>query len=88
MMIIMELYGLSDIALDTAERFSDLLAPRMDVEKAFDLLADPLGGIPDSPRYRSPMATAINLVPQQIRRRVRRIIGEQATNAILNRFVR
>jgi FkbM family methyltransferase len=88
MMIIMELYGLSDIALDTADRFSDLLAPRMDVEKAFDLLADPLGGMPDSPRYRSPMATAINLVPKQIRRRVRRIIGERATNAILDRFFR
>jgi hypothetical protein len=44
-------------------------------------------GMPDSPRYRSPMATAINLVPQQIRRRVRRIIGERSTNAILNRFV-
>jgi hypothetical protein len=42
MMIIYELHGLSDIALDTAERFADRLAERLDVDKAVNLLADPL----------------------------------------------
>ncbi len=40
-MIIYELHGLNDIALDTAVRFADRLAERLDVEKAIDLLADP-----------------------------------------------
>jgi FkbM family methyltransferase len=41
-MIIYELHGLSDIALDTAVHFRDTLGSRMDVEKAISLLADPL----------------------------------------------
>jgi FkbM family methyltransferase len=41
-MIIYELYGLSDVALDTVVRFSDLFGERLDVEKAIALLADPL----------------------------------------------
>ncbi len=41
LMIIYELHGLSDIALDTAERFKALLGGRLDVEKAIRLLADP-----------------------------------------------
>jgi FkbM family methyltransferase len=41
LMIIYELYGLNDIAVDTAERFKDRLAGRLDVEKAITLLADP-----------------------------------------------
>jgi FkbM family methyltransferase len=41
MMIIYELHGLNDIALDTAERFRKDLASRFDVDKAIDLLADP-----------------------------------------------
>jgi FkbM family methyltransferase len=40
-MIIYELHGLNDIAIDTAERFKDHLAGRLDVEKAIALLADP-----------------------------------------------
>jgi len=40
-MIILELHGLNDIALDTAERFADALGTRLDVERAVDLLADP-----------------------------------------------
>ncbi len=47
MMIIYEIYGLNDIALDTAERFADTLSPRLDVELTVHLLADsrcrPLG---------------------------------------------
>lgn len=39
--IIYELYGLSDIALDTVARFSDRLGERLDVAKAVVLLADP-----------------------------------------------
>jgi hypothetical protein len=41
MMIVYELHGLNDIAVDTAERFRDILAPRLDVERAIDLLTDP-----------------------------------------------
>jgi hypothetical protein len=40
-MIILELHGLNDVALDTAERFADMLGSRLDVERAIDLLADP-----------------------------------------------
>jgi FkbM family methyltransferase len=45
-MIIYELYGLNDIAVDTAVRFRDRLAERLDVEKAVSLLADPLCRVP------------------------------------------
>jgi hypothetical protein len=41
MMIIYELHGLNDIALDTAERFAERLGTRLDVEKAIRLLANP-----------------------------------------------
>jgi FkbM family methyltransferase len=41
LMIVYELYGLSDVALDTAICFVEQLAPRLDVEQAVDLLADP-----------------------------------------------
>jgi FkbM family methyltransferase len=41
LMIIYELYGLSDVALDTATRFADRLAERLDVGQAVHLLADP-----------------------------------------------
>ena len=41
MMIIYELYGLNDIALDTAERFAELLGSRFDVDHAIRLLANP-----------------------------------------------
>ena len=40
-MIICELYGLNDVALDMAERFAALLGPRFDVDQAVSLLADP-----------------------------------------------
>jgi FkbM family methyltransferase len=40
-MIICELHGLNDIALDTAERFAQTLSSRLDVEQAISLLADP-----------------------------------------------
>jgi FkbM family methyltransferase len=39
-MVIYELHGLSDIALDTAKRFNDQLGTRLDVEEAMTLLAD------------------------------------------------
>jgi FkbM family methyltransferase len=88
LLIIMELYGLNDIALDTAERFSDLLDSRMDIEKALDLLADPFCVVHPLRRPRSPLAMAISLVPRQIRRRVQHLIGERSTNAILSRLLR
>jgi hypothetical protein len=40
-MIICELFGLNDVALDTAERFATLLGSRLDADRAIDLLADP-----------------------------------------------
>jgi len=40
-MIILELHGLNDIALDMAERFAATLGSRLDVERTIDLLADP-----------------------------------------------
>jgi FkbM family methyltransferase len=40
-MIVYELYGLNDSAVDVAERLSDRLAATIDVEKAVRLLADP-----------------------------------------------
>jgi FkbM family methyltransferase len=46
MSIIYELHGLNDIAIDTISRFRDLLAPRIDIEKAIDLLADPFCRVP------------------------------------------
>jgi FkbM family methyltransferase len=41
LMIIYELHGLNDIALDTAERFADQLGTRLDVEQATRTLANP-----------------------------------------------
>ena len=41
LMIIYELHGLNDIAVDTAERFADLLGARFDVARAIRLLANP-----------------------------------------------
>ena len=40
MMIIYELHGLNDIALDTAVRFTDVLSARFDVDQAIALLAN------------------------------------------------
>jgi FkbM family methyltransferase len=42
MMIILELYGLNDIAVDTAERFRTQLGGLIDVDHAIALLANPL----------------------------------------------
>jgi hypothetical protein len=41
LMVIYELHGLNDIALDTAVRFAGRLSERFDVDRAIDLLADP-----------------------------------------------
>src|SRR5262249_28719366 len=41
LMIIYELHGLNDVAVDTAERFRDRLETRLDVDEAVRLLADP-----------------------------------------------
>src|SRR5215831_7334934 len=40
-MIIFELHALNDIALDTAERFTECLGAHLDVDRAVRLLADP-----------------------------------------------
>jgi len=39
--IICELHGLNDVALDTVKRFGDCLAQRLDVDRAVRLLANP-----------------------------------------------
>jgi hypothetical protein len=41
LIVICELHGLNDIAVDLAERFAERLGSRLDVECAIDLLADP-----------------------------------------------
>jgi FkbM family methyltransferase len=41
MMVIYELHGLNDIALDTAARFAERLGTRLDVDQAIRLLANP-----------------------------------------------
>jgi FkbM family methyltransferase len=41
LMIIYELHGLNDIAVDTAERFAELLGSQLDVDRAIRLLANP-----------------------------------------------
>jgi FkbM family methyltransferase len=44
--IVYELYGLNDVAVDTVERLTDRIGARIDVEKAVRLLADPAGRTP------------------------------------------
>src|SRR5262245_40782194 len=41
LMIVYELHGLNDVAVDTAERFRDRLRSRVDVDEAIRLLANP-----------------------------------------------
>jgi hypothetical protein len=41
LMIMYELHGLNDIAVDTLERFTDRLKGRIDTEQAIRLFADP-----------------------------------------------
>ena len=41
LMIIYELHGLNDVAVDTAERFRDRLGTRLDVDEAVRLLTNP-----------------------------------------------
>lgn len=41
LLIVYELHGLSDIAVDTAEYFRGTLGSRIDVDRAIDLLSDP-----------------------------------------------
>lgn len=45
LMVIYELHGLSDIAVDSAMTFSNELGQRLDVERAIDLLCDNDGGV-------------------------------------------
>jgi FkbM family methyltransferase len=40
-MVIYELHGLNDVAVDTAERFRERIGERLDVDRAIGLLADP-----------------------------------------------
>ena len=74
MMIIYELHGLSDIALDTAERFADRLAERLDVDKAVNLLADPLCRV-SGHRQR---LRGLNWMPPRLARLLRTVQGTPA----------
>jgi FkbM family methyltransferase len=49
-MIIYELHGLNDVALDTAEHYAHQLGSRLDVEEAIQLLADPYCREPEGKR--------------------------------------
>jgi hemerythrin len=45
-MVVFELYGLNDIAVDLSRRFAIMLGERLDVDKAVHLLADPHCRVP------------------------------------------
>ena len=68
LMIIYELHGLNDIAVDTIERFADRLKGTLDTEQAIRLLADP--------HCRpGPLRRFIRNARRSVRRRVRSAIG-------------
>jgi hypothetical protein len=68
-MIIYELHGLNDIALDTAERFKDRLSHRFDFEKAAHLLADPKCRLTDLQILRTEISEELqNSIRQKDRR--------------------
>ncbi len=65
-MIIYELYGLNDIALDIAERFASSLAPRIDVQRVVQLLAKAdCRQAPDTAALDGAMASRLPLELQQ-----------------------
>jgi FkbM family methyltransferase len=78
-MIIYELYGLNDIAVDTAERFRDRLAARLDVEKAILLLADPRCRTAPSPFGKRGLLRAAYSALEQRGRALERITGLPVT---------
>lgn len=57
-MIFFELHGLMDCAVELAATFRDLLAPRLDVEKAVALLIAPAA----HPRYTADIALCLNMI--------------------------
>src|SRR5262249_19759321 len=69
-----ELYGLSDVALDTVERFRDRLGERLDVERAIALLADPLCRAPGHVAVRPLLQTA----PESVHRAEKLAVELQA----------
>jgi FkbM family methyltransferase len=104
-----ELHGLMDCAVELAASFQELLAPRLNVEKAITLLLAPapaprptadvtlcvsmieelrarVRALEGHSIGRSPLARALSLLPQNSRRRLRKIIGERWTKAILNQL--
>jgi FkbM family methyltransferase len=68
LMIMYELHGLNDIAVDTVERFANRLKGRLDIEQAIRLLADP--------HCRpGPLRRFIRNARRSVRRRVRALFG-------------
>jgi hypothetical protein len=68
LMIMYELHGLNDIAVDTVERFANRLKGRLDTEQAIRLLADP--------HCRpGPLRRFIRNARRSVRRRVRALFG-------------
>jgi FkbM family methyltransferase len=68
LMIMYELHGLNDIAVDTVERFADRLKGRLDTEQAIRLLADPHCR-PD------PLRRFVRNTRRSVRRRMRSLKG-------------
>jgi FkbM family methyltransferase len=76
MIIIYELHGLNDIALDTAERFAPRLGARLDIERAVWLLADPDCRSSESWQvngYRTLIRAFAQLTRRRIAARMRRV---------------
>ena len=87
MMIVYELHGLNDIALDSADRFKDRLSGRLDVDKAIDLLADPYCMTPGG----APAATAgddtsgaLQAANAALKQRIREL---EASSSVLERHI-
>ncbi len=73
LMIIYELHGLNDVAVDTAERFRGRLRERFDVDEAIAVLANPRCRGP------GPLGRSVSAVRAALGRRGRAIIGRWRT---------
>lgn len=88
MMIILELYGLNDIAVDTAERFRRRLSERLDADHAIRLLANPRCRLSRHEAFRqllriTEQITGLRIAPPLVasRRIIRRILKRRQPGA-------
>jgi FkbM family methyltransferase len=78
LMIIYELHGLNDVAVDTAERFRQRLGERFDVDEAIALLANP--NCRRGPRLGWPrVVSEVGAIPRALGRRARAAVGRWRT---------